>query len=216
MGEAGITGLATRTGVPKTTTRRLLDQLVGLGAVERRADRYRIGPTIARLGRSWRPPHLLDKASVLPLRHLATSTRATVCVVAPASGSMTVVAGIPGSAREFFPHLPGQTLPPDSAADVVIAASRPAAEAPPGHSAAQWARRLNRAREYGTDIHHYEWDGERSCLAAPVHAPSGKVIAAIGVAVVDHRHLPATADAARRAARMLSANLQRLPHARQL
>lgn len=216
VGEAGLTDLVRGTGLPKATVHRLLDQLTRLGAVQRRAGRYRVGETIARLGRSWRPLEFLDKSAALPLRHLATATRATVCVVTPSAGTMTVVAGIPGAAYEVFPHLPGQTLPPDSAADVVLAASMPTAGAPPGHSAAQWARRLSRAREYGADVHDYEWDGERSCLAVPVHAPSGKVIAAVGVAVVDHRRLPATAEAARRTARMLSANLQRLPRARQL
>ncbi|OAR25553.1 hypothetical protein A8W25_08095 [Streptomyces sp. ERV7] len=131
----------------------------------------------------------------------------------PSVGATTVVTGIPGAAHEFFPHLPGQTLPPDSAADVVFAASGPGADPPPGHSANQWARRLRRAREYGADLHAYEWEGERSCLAAPVHAPSGKVVAAVGVALVDSRHLSTTAEAVQRAARMVSSNLHRLPRA---
>ncbi|MFE0173609.1 helix-turn-helix domain-containing protein [Streptomyces sp. NPDC059002] len=213
VGEAGLTDLATGAGLPKATAHRLLHQLAAVGAVERRAHRYRMGPAIARLDRSGRLHRLLDRASAVPLRHLAQATGSTVCVVAPSAGDMTVIAGIPGAAREVFPHLPGQTLPPDSAADVVLAASRRAAGPPPGLSSAQWTRRLNRAREYGADIHQYEWDGERICLAAPVHAPSGLVVAAVGVAVPDPRDLPATVESTQRAARMLSTHMHRLAKA---
>ncbi|HEX4702173.1 MAG TPA: helix-turn-helix domain-containing protein [Pseudonocardiaceae bacterium] len=50
MGEAGLTRLATGAGLPKATTHRLLDQLVGLGIVQRRAGRYRMGPHMFHLG----------------------------------------------------------------------------------------------------------------------------------------------------------------------
>ncbi|WP_030671988.1 helix-turn-helix domain-containing protein [Streptomyces sp. NRRL B-1347] len=206
-GEAGLTGLAHATGLPKTTVHRLLDQLTALGAVERHGSRYRIGATVARLGRSWNTHRALERSAVLPLRQLASATRATVCVTVPHAGQMTVVTGIPAAAREFFPHLSGQTLPPDSAADVVFAATEPPAAPPHGHSTAQWSRRLRRARDRGADVHQYEWEGERSCLAVPVHAPSGEVVAAVGVAVVDTRRLGTTIEAAQRAARMLSTSL---------
>ncbi|WP_161624962.1 helix-turn-helix domain-containing protein [Streptomyces spectabilis] len=209
-GEAGLTGLAHATGMPKTTAHRLLDQLTAVGAVERYDGRYRVGATVARLGRSWNTHRALERNAALPLRHLVSATRATVCVTVPHAGQMTVVTGIPAGAREFFPHLSGQSLPPDSAADVVFAAARPMAAPPPeGHSTAQWSRRLCRARDRGADVHQYEWEGKRSCLAVPVHAASGEVVAAVGVAVVDTRCLRATVEAAHRAARMLSTSLAR-------
>ncbi|MCI3935409.1 helix-turn-helix domain-containing protein [Streptomyces sp. AN091965] len=210
-GEAGPTGLSRATGLPKSTVHRLLDQLTALGAVERHAGGYRVGATVARLGRSWSAHRALERNAALPLRHLVSATRATVCLTVPHAGQMTVVTGIPAAAREFFPHLAGETLPPDSAADVIFAAAGPTAAPPPGHSTAQWTRRLRRAREQGADVHAYEWDGERNCLAVPVHAPSGAVVAALGVAVVDTRCLGTTVEAARRAARMLSTGLGRAP-----
>ncbi|WP_172382441.1 helix-turn-helix domain-containing protein [Streptomyces sp. MNP-20] len=214
VGEAGPTGLSHATGLPKSTVHRLLDQLTALGAVERLDGGYRIGATVARLGRSWNAHRALERNAALPLRHLVSVTRSTVCLTVPHAGQMTVVTGIPAAAREFFPHLAGQTLPPDSAADVIFAAGGPTAAPPPqGHTAAQWTRRVRRAREQGADMHQYEWDGERNCLAVPVHAPSGEVVAAVGVAVVDTRRLATTVEAAQRAARMLSTSLGRTPGA---
>ncbi|MFD0414742.1 helix-turn-helix domain-containing protein [Streptomyces sp. NPDC127108] len=220
VGEAGLSALASGTGLPKTTVHRLLGQLVELGAVEQHQGRYRVGPTLARLGRSWTAHRFLERGAAGPLRHLALETRATVCVAIPSGGRMTVVTGIAAAAREFFPHLPGQTLPPDSAADVVFAAlgsppsarTPPPAPPPPDHTANQWARRLRAAREQGLDLHQYEWGGERLCLAVPVHAASGEVVAAVGVAVPDPRRLAHTTEVARRSARMLSTTIQRFPH----
>ncbi|WP_409235639.1 helix-turn-helix domain-containing protein [Streptomyces sp. PA5.6] len=214
VGEARLTELGTRTGLPKATVHRLLTQLSDLGAVEQCAGRYRLGPTIARLDQSRDHHRLLGRASALPLHQLKVFTGATVCVVAPSTDGMTVIHGIPGAIRDFFPHLPGQTLPPDSAADIVMRSFEPPSEPAPGYSSAQWGRRLGRAREHGADVHEYEWGGQRMCLATPVRASSGRVVAAVGVAVADSAHLPATVASARRAALMVSANLQRFPVSR--
>ncbi|MFI0977620.1 helix-turn-helix domain-containing protein [Streptomyces sp. NPDC021093] len=209
LGEARLTDLAVNTGLSKSTVHRLLSQLSALGAVEQFQGRHRVGSTIVRMGPS-RHHHLLSRASDLPLRQLMASTGATVCVVAPSAVGLTVVHGIPGAVSEHFPFLRGQTLPPDSAADVVFAAFAQPTEPAPAHSTAQWKRRLNRARELGAEIHEYEGDARHACLAIPVHASSGQVVAAVGVGVPDTRRLPAAVASARRAAHTLGANLQRL------
>ncbi|MVO85865.1 helix-turn-helix domain-containing protein [Streptomyces sp. p1417] len=220
-GDAGLTDLAAGTGLPKATAHRLLDQLAALGAVERRSGRYRIGAAVAHLARSWGTAHPLSRAAAQPLRGLSAATGTSAAVVAPVGGSMVVVSGLPGPSDEMFPLMPGLILPPGSGAEAVISASGPATAPPPAYSAAEWARRLSRVRERGVDLHRYGNGGDggngaaTSCLAAPVHDPTGRAVAAIGVCFPGHRNPPATAaDAARRAARMLSANLARLPRAR--
>jgi DNA-binding IclR family transcriptional regulator len=215
LGEARLTDLAVNTGLSKSTVHRLLSQLSALGAVEQCGGRYRVGSTIARMSPS-RHHHLLSRASDLPLRQLTAATGATVCVVAPSATGLTVVHGIPGAVSELFPFLRGQILPSDSAADVVFGAFAPPAEPAPGYSTAQWKRRLNRARERGAEVHEYEGDARHVCLATPVHALSGRVVAAVGVGVPDTRHLPAVVASAQRTARTLGANLQRMHRARQL
>ncbi|MEI5101903.1 hypothetical protein RB200_29535 [Streptomyces sp. PmtG] len=106
---------------------------------------------LARVGRSWSTHPSLERTAAMSLRQLVAATGATVCVVPPSGGRMTVVSGVPAAASDVFPHLPGQFLPPDSAADVVFAASGRETDPPDGHSAAQWDRRPRAAREHGAD-----------------------------------------------------------------
>src|SRR4029450_1341231 len=54
-GEASLTQLAAQCGLPKTTTYRLLEQLMELRAVERSGAGYRLGSRLFRLGQAWQP-----------------------------------------------------------------------------------------------------------------------------------------------------------------
>ncbi|WHM40394.1 helix-turn-helix domain-containing protein [Streptomyces sp. BPTC-684] len=214
--EGGLSELAATAGLPKTTVHRMLDQLVALDAVERRSGRYRMGPAIVRLGRAWSPERPLHTAATGPLRHLAAATRASVSVSVPGTGSPLVVAALPGEVDDVFPLRAGAVLPPGSAAEVVLAAAGPATAPPEGQCAPQWQRRIEVAREQGTALDHYEADVLVACLAAPVRAPSGKVVAALAVSVLDRRRLADAGEPLRRAARMIGANLARMPQAWQL
>lgn len=67
-GELGVTELAIQTDLPKSTVARLLQTLVGLGAVERNANtgRYRIGAKISSLAGAAEPgSHLVPRARPL-------------------------------------------------------------------------------------------------------------------------------------------------------
>ncbi|WP_369175456.1 helix-turn-helix domain-containing protein [Streptomyces sp. R28] len=75
VGQARLTTLATAAGLPKTTARRLLEQLVELGAVERSGGVFRMGPRIFRLGASWQPSPGLLAAARRPVRELARADR---------------------------------------------------------------------------------------------------------------------------------------------
>jgi DNA-binding IclR family transcriptional regulator len=104
-------------------------------------------------------------------------------------------------------------LPPATAAEAVIAAARPEAEIPRGHSRTAWARRVRCARDEGVSFDLEMTEAPVACLAAPVHAPGGAVVAAVGVAVLDPRGLPRLVDAVRDTAGRISANLARIPGA---
>ena len=75
-GPRGVTEIAARVGLPKSTAARMLSTLVGEGAVEQLDDnaRYRLGARIAALGRAVEPtrdlisiarPHLVDLAATV-------------------------------------------------------------------------------------------------------------------------------------------------------
>ncbi|GAA0589728.1 IclR family transcriptional regulator [Streptomyces crystallinus] len=210
--EGGLSELAAGAGLPKTTVHRMLDQLVALDAVERRSGRYRMGPAIVRLGRAWSPDRSLRTAAAGPLRHLAAATRASVSISVPGADSPLVVAALPGEVDQVIALRAGSLLPTGSAAEVVLAAARPLAP-PEDDCAARWRLRIDAAREQGTAVDHYEADTMVACLAAPVRSPSGKVVAALAVSVLERRRLTAADEPLRRAARMIGANLARLPQA---
>lgn len=89
--DAGVTALAAACGLPKTTAYRLLDQLVELGAVERSAGRYRIGPGMFRLGQGWQPHPGLRSAARKPLRRLTAVTGMTVALAVLHRGQTLVL-----------------------------------------------------------------------------------------------------------------------------
>lgn len=70
-GEARLTTLALRTGLPNATAHRLLNQLIAVGAVQRRASTYALGPRLHELGHAWEPEPGLRARSRGPLRRLA-------------------------------------------------------------------------------------------------------------------------------------------------
>ncbi|MEU1403760.1 helix-turn-helix domain-containing protein [Streptomyces sp. NPDC005728] len=192
-GESGLTQLASRTDLSKATAHRLLDQLVALGAVHRHAGRYRMGSRAFRFGQAWQPAPLLRSAAAHPLRGLAAACRGSVSMSVRESDGVLVVGGMHGEADDVFPLRAGVVLPPASAAETVI----------------------NGAHK---DEVAYDYAAVRAplcCVAAPVRTPAGAIVAAVAVVVLkENRHLlPSLAEATRRTADLVSANLARVPAA---
>ncbi|WP_345107915.1 helix-turn-helix domain-containing protein [Streptomyces drozdowiczii] len=65
-GEAGLTEIAAACALPKGSVHRLLEQLLLVGAVERRGSRYRVGSQLYRLGQVWEPHPGLRVAASTP------------------------------------------------------------------------------------------------------------------------------------------------------
>lgn len=209
--ELGLTRLAANAELPKGTAHRLLDQLVTLGAVQRRAGRYQLGPRTFRLGQAWRPARALRAAAAQPIRSLATTTKhKTLGLAVAAAGHTIIIGGIPGEAEQAWPLRVGAVLPPGTAAEQILATTMPGHEPPDGYAAADWAHRIRTARERGLAYDVEQRHLPVCCVAAPVYAPSGAVVAALAAVVVDGRQLPSIVESVRRAAGMISANL-RLP-----
>ncbi|GGS90337.1 IclR family transcriptional regulator [Nonomuraea spiralis] len=219
--EAGLTQLALATGLPKATAHRLLVRLTDLGVVHREhGGRYRIGTRMFRWGQRWTPAQVLSTAAVQPLRRLAAAGCSATIAVRD-GGDVIVVAGIGDPAvEEVFRIRPGVVLPAASAAEVVLSVGDPAAlrpdpgwSLPEGHSRAEWARRIGDARERRLAFDFEAALPPLGCVAAPVRAPTGAVVAAAAVVVVGTERLPLLADAVRDTAACISANLARVPGA---
>jgi IclR family transcriptional regulator, acetate operon repressor len=137
---AGLSGLSRDSGLPKATTHRLLEQLVGLGAVQRDGQRYYVGGALARLGRSWQPHPALRRASLSSSRTLArmTGSAVAVCVLEGTAIRIVTSAGGMGgpSPRMHTEH----ELTVRTAVGQVLLAAQPDRDPPAGFSRPEWKR----------------------------------------------------------------------------
>ncbi|MBB5957249.1 hypothetical protein FHS29_003842 [Saccharothrix tamanrassetensis] len=153
VGEAGLTRLAADAGLPKATAHRLLDQLVALGAVQRRAGRYRIGPRLYYLGAGWEPAALLRTAAREPLRELAAvAPGASLGLSVQEAGRSTLVGGLRGELDGIRPWRAGTRLPPGCAADIVSATGTPGAPPPDRYTTGEWRRLVSTAADWGVAL----------------------------------------------------------------
>jgi hypothetical protein len=78
--------LANVSGIPRETVRRLLQQLITVGAVRREGTRYRLGASLLGLGSRVSPERRLRAAARRPIAELATATGAAVQLSAVIGG----------------------------------------------------------------------------------------------------------------------------------
>jgi IclR family transcriptional regulator, acetate operon repressor len=159
-GPIGLTAVAQRSGVPKSTAHRLLSQLVQVEAVEHDRGRYRIGGSLFELGAGWQPASEVRRAAVAVLPQLGKQTRGSLMLAVPRGDRLVVVAGRAGEADGAMP-MPnrfGVSLPWHTAA---------------GQAAEQGALAFDRERVVPGV----------SCVAAPVLGPNNAVLAALAVVV---------------------------------
>lgn len=140
-------------------------------------------------------------ASIVP----GTSTGLTVAETDRA----VIMCGVLGEVDEILSCGPGTPLPPGSVAEQIMSIDTPRTEPPSPYSAREWGRLLTRARDHGLAVGHLDALGVHTA-AAPVHAPDGIIIAAVGASVLDAARITALADNVRRAADMTSATLLQL------
>ncbi|MFD5325237.1 IclR family transcriptional regulator [Streptomyces sp. NPDC127092] len=184
---AGVTELAQACGVPKGTAHRLLDQLVAVGAVERRDRRYRVGPQLYRLGLAWEPHPGLRAAARLPLHRLRAVTGASALLVVMREDQALTVSSVPGELEPVVPVRDGVAFRLDTAAGLALRGPRRAGAV------------LDRE-----DV----MDGV-CCAAVAVRAPDGRVVAALAGMARAGRRLGPLADAVAEAGAALGGCLAR-------
>ncbi|MDN3358575.1 helix-turn-helix domain-containing protein [Actinomadura sp. DC4] len=204
--EAGLTALAAESGLPKATTHRLLEQLVGLGAVERHGGRYRIGPRIFRLGHDWQPHPRLRTAAYRPARRLAQITGASVGVCVLHEGRAMVVGGVGGEVEPLVPMNPGTTYPWSTAAGKVLVAEA-GPDLPVGPFPGSWQRESVEIRTRGVAFDRETVMDGICCVAVPLRDRSGRTIAALCAVVTPSHRLSRLADTTLHAGRSISAGL---------
>ncbi|MEU2559941.1 helix-turn-helix domain-containing protein [Streptomyces longispororuber] len=186
-GEATLTELALACALPKGSAHRLLDQLGLLGAVERRGNRYAVGPQLFRLGQAWDPHPGLRAAARIPLHRLRASTGASVVLTVLRDELALTVASVPGRVEGLVPVRNGMSFPLDTAAGRVFT------DGPRGPV-------LDREQvQEGV-----------SCVAMPVRAPDGRTVAALAAVVPASQRLAQVSAATAAAAAAVEARLARM------
>jgi IclR family transcriptional regulator, acetate operon repressor len=110
LGSARVSELQRESGLPRTTVHRLLAQLEEVGAVERSAGRWRLGPTLVELGAGVPAEPRLRSVARRPLLDLANATGALVALSVEIAGELLVIEVLPGRRRLPLEPDPGMVL----------------------------------------------------------------------------------------------------------
>ncbi|MGO1056136.1 helix-turn-helix domain-containing protein [Crossiella sp. CA198] len=189
--ECGLSELAARTGLPKATVHRLLDQLVRLGAVQRSEGRYRMGARMFRFGTGWRSGADLRAAALYPLRQLASALPGAGVSVAVPDGEDTLVLGaLRGETDEVLPLRAGLKYPAEGAWKVLLKAARD------GDGVLR--------------VHESTCAQEVSGISVVVRTRTGEVCGAVSAWVLDQRRLPAMSAVVLHTAGLVSGQLARI------
>ncbi|WP_367820073.1 IclR family transcriptional regulator [Streptomyces sp. LMG1-1-1.1] len=185
--EAGVTELALACGVPKGSVHRLLDQLVGVGAVERKGNRYRVGPQLYRLGQAWEPHPGLVPAARLPLQRLRGVTGASVVLTVMREDMAITVGSVPGDLEPLLPIRDGIAFRLDTAA----------------------GKALCGPLRGGPVLDREDVMEGVCCASLPVRTPDGRTVAALAGMVPAGRRLDALAQAVAEAGAAITRALAR-------
>jgi IclR family transcriptional regulator, acetate operon repressor len=188
LGTARVSDLQRDTELPRTTVTRLLKQLEDVGAVERSAGRWRLGPALVELGAGVPAEPRLRSVARRPLMDLANSTGALVALSVEMAGHGLVIDVLPGT--RSIAHEPAPGMPLDDARIAEI-----------GLEAARFASVRAHAQAHRGDMRPVidagEADPRVSCVAAPLRL-SPRDVAAVWLMVPGGAGVPAPFVAATR------------------
>lgn len=188
----GVTEVAHRAGLPKSTTHRLLTVLAEHGYVERRGTRYTVGVILFELGNL--VPHCQPwglRATAIPfMADLLRTTDATVQLAVPAGDDVVIVEKLHGHHDAQVPTRAGDRLP---ARECALGRAVLAFDAPSATGDEVLDRSLAQVRKTGFAYERLGAPFGAISIATPVRsAADGAVLAALSVtlrkAELSHAH----------------------------
>jgi DNA-binding IclR family transcriptional regulator len=220
----GVSELARRTGLPKTTAHRLLGVLVQCEIVTKQGDRYRWGQRLHEIaGRLGPRPERLREHLLPYLADAYVLTRQTATIGVRSHSELAPVEVIDGRRLKLCATATGRSplhctavgkvllaYAPDAVRREVFAARLTAMTPATITSVGTLACELDRVRRRGLAVADGEYRiGVRS-VAAPIFDARGAVVAALGIAgPADDFPVPAMAQAAMRVAQAASRALRK-------
>jgi DNA-binding IclR family transcriptional regulator len=207
---AGLSEIARQAALPKSTTHRLLEQLVDLGVAQRHDRRYFVGPGLARLGNAWQPHPGLQGSTREPARTLSALTTTVVAITVLHEGRIRVVTATRGVVTDVPRMQPYDEIPPTHAGGqlLLLAQRGPNDEPPSGFTAAEWRQaHADFARPGNLVVDHQEVLAGVCCVAAPVRGPDGELIASISAIALKPSVPAGLPELVLRASREITRNL---------
>jgi DNA-binding IclR family transcriptional regulator len=207
----GLSELAREAGLAKTTTHRIADHLVAVGAVERIDHRYFIGSLAARLGRCWQPDPVLGQAAADPVRELVGSADAAGVYVLHSGRGRLVTAAARGDRCWLLPLDLTADYTPLAAAWCTLLVTGDVLGSRAPSSVPQWRQLLRTVRDRGFVVSDHQ-DGalEMSCVAAPLRSTDGHLAATVTGLVLASQPPPGLTDLVRHAADRIDHRVRRL------
>jgi len=217
--ELGLSELARRVGLPKTSAHRLAEQLVGVGMLERTRCGYRLGPRLFELGQRV-PHHRVLRDAALPfMEDLFVATHEAIHLAVPQRGRVFYLERIAGHRSTTTPSRVGGENPMHSTATgkIMLAFSDDRfVQQVVDHGLARITRytvvvpqllreQLERARVDGVSIEREETRLGYTSVAAPLFGLGRRVVGALAVTGPTSRTEPdSIASSVRTAALSLS------------
>ncbi len=220
--QLGVSQLARRTGVGKSTAHRVVWTLVSEGLLEKVADTglFRLTATMRNLGVSAETALSLHQAATSPLDHLRSVTEGTLHVaILDGTDVLYVERRESPTALQVFSRVGGRNSAHSTSTGKVLMAFLPQEEQirlvdtmrltrKTPHtitSRTQFLEELNRIRHQGFAENRFESELGMVSVAAPIRDRTGRVVAALSIACTvtdsrsDPRHLvPALLESASR------------------
>jgi IclR family transcriptional regulator, acetate operon repressor len=206
----GLTALARASGLAKTSTYRLAQQLVALGAVQCVEHRYYVGERIGHIGQRWQPDPLLRKAAQEPVHNLSVQAGAIASLRILHEDRFRLICATAARGQAYISDPADRESIARTATGRVLYAAQPHAdvELPDCWTPREWQRMRASVREIGVTVADRQdaYPGV-CCVSAPVWWPDGTCAGAVTVLVLSQTLPARLADLVSRTARCVGAAL---------
>jgi DNA-binding IclR family transcriptional regulator len=191
----GVSELSRRSGLPKSTTSRLVADMVGHGLLEREGTALRLGCRIFELGQHVPPRRALRDVALPLMSDLRATTRLSVHLAVLDGSDAVYVEILRGDSVPDMPSRPGGRIPAHAAAvgkamlafaprrtfDEVVACGLRRVGPRTLTTPRSLARELERIRRDGLAFEHEESGPGIACVAGPILDQDRRPVAALSV-----------------------------------
>jgi DNA-binding IclR family transcriptional regulator len=207
----GLTALAHASGLAKTSTYRLAEQLVDLGALQRVDQHYLIGSRIGHIGCGWQPDPVLRRAAQAAVHALAVQSGGAAALRTLRGGTLQLICATARQGHACLP-VPGdaQSTARTATGRVLYAAQANGSIALPDcWTTREWRRLRECVREpQATVVDHQEAFPGVCCVSAPVWADDATCVGAVTALLEADNPAPNLRDLVVRAARRIADGLR--------